>query len=307
MCIASGSFDNTIELWDAVSGAHLNTLSGHSNSVQSVVFSPDGFRLASGSDDESIQLWNAHNGDHLNTLNGHSGPIHSVAFSSDSMRLASGSNDQTIRLWDAVSCAHLNSLIGHSSPVLSVAFSSDRTRIASGSYDETIRVWDIVNGTCLDEFKGHPQSAPSVASSLHPSGPSSALLPPENPVAPHASLTNLIPGYILKDEWIYALNWKRRICWVPVSCRPSSHDGGLAVSGDGNRIALGTGDGRVVILDLTGMGIYLQSPNFDERDSGTVSNDAINNNGTTGTLSVPMSGSAPWSTDGSSAPKLALE
>jgi WD40 repeat protein len=32
-CIVSGSGDNTLRLWDSVSGAHLNTLSGHSGRV----------------------------------------------------------------------------------------------------------------------------------------------------------------------------------------------------------------------------------------------------------------------------------
>ena len=40
--IVSGSYDKTLRLWDAVSGAHLNMLNGHYNGVRSVAFSPDG-------------------------------------------------------------------------------------------------------------------------------------------------------------------------------------------------------------------------------------------------------------------------
>jgi WD40 repeat protein len=36
------SEDETVRLWDAVTGAALRTLGGHSNSVTSVAFSPDG-------------------------------------------------------------------------------------------------------------------------------------------------------------------------------------------------------------------------------------------------------------------------
>ncbi len=55
--LASGSFDNTIKLWEVSSGSLVRTLTGHTNSVRSVAFSPDGRLLASGSDDKTIKLW----------------------------------------------------------------------------------------------------------------------------------------------------------------------------------------------------------------------------------------------------------
>ena len=35
------------------------TLTGHTDSVYSVVFSPDGTRIVSGSSDETVQIWDA--------------------------------------------------------------------------------------------------------------------------------------------------------------------------------------------------------------------------------------------------------
>jgi WD40 repeat protein len=40
--VASGSWDETVRLWDAVTGAARGTLTGHSDSVEAVAFSPDG-------------------------------------------------------------------------------------------------------------------------------------------------------------------------------------------------------------------------------------------------------------------------
>jgi WD40 repeat protein len=37
----SGSYDKTVRVWDAMTGAALQTLEGHSNSVNSVTFSQD--------------------------------------------------------------------------------------------------------------------------------------------------------------------------------------------------------------------------------------------------------------------------
>ena len=62
--LASGSLDNTIEIWDAnklddstLTTPLIATLSGHSAWIISVAFSPDGSRLASGSWDNTVKIW----------------------------------------------------------------------------------------------------------------------------------------------------------------------------------------------------------------------------------------------------------
>ena len=65
--IASGSYDNTIKLWDAASGKELKTMFGHSNWVLSVSFSPDGKTIASGSWDGTVKLWDSVTGRLLST------------------------------------------------------------------------------------------------------------------------------------------------------------------------------------------------------------------------------------------------
>ena len=49
--------DRTLRLWDAATGAHQRTLTGHTSSVISVAFSPDGYTLASGCLDGTVLLW----------------------------------------------------------------------------------------------------------------------------------------------------------------------------------------------------------------------------------------------------------
>ena len=146
--IASGSRDYTVRLWDVNTGAHLNTLSGHSGWVNSVAFSPDGKMLASGSQDGTIRLWDTNTGENLKILTG-SNPINSVAFSPDGKTIASGSSDSTVRLWDTNTGENLKILTGHDHLVSSVAFSADGSMLASGSWDNTIRIWRVKTGSVM--------------------------------------------------------------------------------------------------------------------------------------------------------------
>jgi hypothetical protein len=81
---------------------HLITfLTGHTDPVRGVAFSPDGKTLASGSWDNTIRLWDVASRQALGApLTGHSDSVTSVAFSPDGKTLASGSADKSIVLWD---------------------------------------------------------------------------------------------------------------------------------------------------------------------------------------------------------------
>ncbi len=66
--LASASDDRAVRLWDAGSGAALQTHKGRSGWLYAVAFSPDGKLLASASADRTVKLWNAGSGAALQTL-----------------------------------------------------------------------------------------------------------------------------------------------------------------------------------------------------------------------------------------------
>ena len=97
--LASGSFDNTIRIWNLSKGGEcVQTLTGHTHNVYSVCALGDG-RLASGSRDTTIRVWDlSKGGECVQTLTGHRSPVRSVCAMGDG-RLASGSKDKSLRVW----------------------------------------------------------------------------------------------------------------------------------------------------------------------------------------------------------------
>ncbi|KAI8925934.1 WD40-repeat-containing domain protein [Entophlyctis helioformis] len=56
-CVAAGTIDDTIRLWDTRTGQLLERFVGHLNSVYAVAFSPTGLSLVSGSLDKTLRVW----------------------------------------------------------------------------------------------------------------------------------------------------------------------------------------------------------------------------------------------------------
>ncbi|MFN8491603.1 MAG: BTAD domain-containing putative transcriptional regulator [Caldilineaceae bacterium] len=159
--LASGSYDQSICLWDVASGVMVQRLNGHSSYVYSLAFSPDGRLLASGSDDQTVRLWDLQS-QQCRILHGHRGRVYGVAFQPQGRLLATCSTDHSVRLWDVARGALCQTLLGHTDIVRAVAFHPTGAWVASGGYDETIRVWALhdaagegVRGEISQILNGH--------------------------------------------------------------------------------------------------------------------------------------------------------
>jgi WD40 repeat protein/tRNA A-37 threonylcarbamoyl transferase component Bud32 len=161
--LAAADWDGNVTQWDVGTGQILATLSGHNGRVLCVAFSPDGAMLASGGSDKTIRLWDLSAEKTTGILIGNAGNVNSVVFSPDGKTLASGFSDGTIRLWDVATGNVLRTLSGDTGAVNSLAYSSDGKTLASGGGDMTIKLWDAASGALLRTLHGHAGPVRSVA------------------------------------------------------------------------------------------------------------------------------------------------
>jgi WD40 repeat protein len=141
------------------------TFTGHSGSVYSVAFSPDGHSAFSGSRDHTLKLWDVAAGKEIRTFAGHPKSVLSVAFSPDGRVALSGSADRTLKLWDLSTGKEIRTFPGQDD-VQDVAFSPNgRTALtaSSTSDDRTLKLWDLSTGNRIMTFAGHKWEAYSVA------------------------------------------------------------------------------------------------------------------------------------------------
>ena len=147
-----------IWIYDANTFTEIALLTGHTERVNAVAFSPDSKMLISGSHDKTVRLWNVETGELLHTLEDHTDYVLAVAFSPDGNKFASSDGDFTIRLWDTHRKQMLHAMIPfdgfvHRSNeafwVYDIAFSIDGKTLASADRNNRVRLWDVDTGKHL--------------------------------------------------------------------------------------------------------------------------------------------------------------
>jgi hypothetical protein len=147
--LALGLSDHSIKVLDLANGNQpIANLSGHSNSVFALAYSPDEKTLVSGARDAHLKFWNTINYTLEENIVAHMYAINYLSYREDGKYLATCSMDKSIKIWD-VENRKLMKVIdkarnaGHGTSINKVLWSTYLGNIVSVSDDRTISIWQF--------------------------------------------------------------------------------------------------------------------------------------------------------------------
>jgi small GTP-binding protein len=98
--VAAGESGGAVRIWDVADGRRLQLLTGHGNTVLSIVASRDGRYLATGSYDGTTRIWSVETGEGICVLDPGGGSIRGIAWDDEGQRVLTADGTGAINVWD---------------------------------------------------------------------------------------------------------------------------------------------------------------------------------------------------------------
>lgn len=161
--------DYQIRVWDVRSLRRIATLTGHTWTVTSADFSPDGRRVASVSSEEKLRIWDPVSGAQI-TERALSGMGHACRYAPSGRQVVTCSFNHTyerggLQIWDVATGAHQITIPGK---YYCCAYCPDGRRVLAGGLDGKLRIWNARTGGAIAVLAGH--SGPIKSCAYSPDG-----------------------------------------------------------------------------------------------------------------------------------------
>jgi F-box and WD-40 domain protein CDC4 len=145
--VVSGSYDQTVRIWDIETGRLVHLLEGHTQKVYSVVIDAERNRCMSGSMDSTVRIWDMKTGECIKRLEGHIVLVGLLGLTNQ--YLVSAAADSILRVWSPETGVCQHALTGHGNSI--TCFQHDNFKVISGS-EGGLKMWDIETGRFIRDL-----------------------------------------------------------------------------------------------------------------------------------------------------------
>lgn len=133
--------DKTISVWDGRTGLCVQTLYGHSNSVNHLAVTNRGDMVVSADADGIVKVWDIRMVSELGTIEVGQYPVNNVAIDRGGHRAVCASDDGSVKILDLSRLACIGQLSGHDGAVQCVAIAPNDSCLISGASDANFKIW----------------------------------------------------------------------------------------------------------------------------------------------------------------------
>lgn len=216
-------------VWEWQSESYILKQQGHFDSMNSLVYSPDGQRIITTADDGKIKVWDIESGFCIVTFTEHTSGVTACEFAKKGNVLFTSSLDGSIRAWDLIRYRNFRTFTAPSRLSWScMAVDPSGEVVAAGSLDSfDIHIWSVQTGQLLDQLAGHE-------------GPVSSLA-----FAPNGNL--LVSGSWDRTARIWSV-FDRTQTSEPLQLQADVLD--IAIRPDSTQLAISTLDGQLTFWSL---------------------------------------------------------
>lgn len=142
----AGLQDNTVKVFDAVTGKAVLTFTEHPQPPMAVAWSPNGRLLASGDESARIFIYDAATGKRLAQTRRHQRGIQHLAFNNDGTRLLSTGKDDVVKMYDTRNGNELLNIAGDNDNFYMAKFTPDGKQIVVATLKGGGRIYDFKGG-----------------------------------------------------------------------------------------------------------------------------------------------------------------
>lgn len=147
--LVTGGRDAVARVWDMRTKHQVHCLTGHDNTVGSILTKASDPQIITGSYDSTIKLWDLAAGKCMTTLTHHKKSVRTLAQPSFENTFISGAAD-TLKKWKGNDGRFIKNFTGHKAVINALAVNDDGV-VVSGADNGTMNFWDYKTGHCFQQ------------------------------------------------------------------------------------------------------------------------------------------------------------